>query len=205
MVAFDAHFLMLALRSALPTSVDRAKERVEKLLTDLQQSGERIVIPTPALCEFLVHAGTAGPQYIDTLQKSLKFKVAPFSVRAAVEVASAIEIAIKKGNKRGGSKDTWAKVNFDRQIAAIAKVEGCHTIYSDDDGLKKFAERLKLKVVTLAELDLPPSKHPLIDKMEELQAQQEKEVANTAPRQTDSAPDSEATAEEPPRDTEHRE
>src|SRR5438477_12954036 len=103
MVGFDAHFVMLALYPSIPASVDRAKERVEKLLSDLQQSGERIVIPTPALSEFLVHAGAAGPQYIDTLQKSSKFKIAPFGVRAAIEVASALESAIKKGNKRDGS------------------------------------------------------------------------------------------------------
>lgn len=147
-----------------------------------------------------MHAGSAGPQYIDILQRSSKFKIAPFSVRAAVEVASAIQSAIKKGNKRGGSTDTWAKVNFDRQIVAIAKIEGCHTIYSDDVNLKKFAEKLKLKVVTLAELDLPPSKHPLIDKIEELQAQQEKEaIANTeqdpTALQTEAATGSEQSTE----------
>jgi len=168
MVGFDAHFVMLALRPAIPASVPRAKERVEHLLATLQKAGERIVIPTPALSEFLVHAGAAGPRYLDTIQRSARFKISPYGVRAAVEVAAAIASAIKKGNKRGASKDTWAKVNFDRQIAAIAKVDGCHTIYSDDPGLKTFAETLGLKVQMLADLDLPPSNTPLLDGLDEL-------------------------------------
>jgi hypothetical protein len=36
---------------------------------------------------------------------------------------------------------TWAKANFDRQITAIAKSEGGHTIYTDDHGLAKHAKR----------------------------------------------------------------
>lgn len=73
MVGFDAHFVMLALRPAIPASVDHAKERVLKLLADLQTANERIVVPTPALMEFLVHAEAAGPRYLDEIQKSSRF------------------------------------------------------------------------------------------------------------------------------------
>ena len=189
MVGFDAHFVMLAFRPAIPASVPRAKERVEQLLIDLQKAGERIVIPTPSLTEFLVHAGTAGPQYLDTIQKSVRFKISPFGLRASVEVAAAIKASIKKGNKRGGSTDTWAKVNFDRQIAAISKVEGCHTLYSDDPGLKLFAQKLGLKVLSLADLDLPPSKTPLLDKLDELD-EEEKTIKGTDKNSTGLQPDS---------------
>jgi len=199
MVAFDAHFVMLALRPAIPTSVDRAKDRVANLLLELQKAGERIIIPTPALTEFLVHAEAAAPRYLDELQKSAKFKIASYGIRAAVEIAARIASAIKKGNKREGSKDTWAKVNFDRQIAGIAKVEGCHTIYTDDDNLKKFAETLGLKVIALADIELPPSKTPLLDVLDNItNAQEEKTVTgtdqNTAGLQSDSASSARDTA-----------
>jgi len=36
MVGFDAHFVMLALRPAIPASVDHAKDRVLNLLDELQ-------------------------------------------------------------------------------------------------------------------------------------------------------------------------
>jgi hypothetical protein len=42
--------------------VARAAERIEKLLEDLDLARERIIIATPALSEFLVLAGKAGPQ-----------------------------------------------------------------------------------------------------------------------------------------------
>ncbi len=168
MVGFDAHFVMLALRPAIPASVDHAKERVLSLLYDLQMANEKILVPTPALTEFLVHAEEAGPRYLDELQKSSRFKIAAYGVRAAVEVAAAIESAVTKKDKRNGTRDTWAKVNFDRQIAGIAKVEGCHTIYTDDKGITHFAESLGLKVVALADLKLPASSvpPPLIQAME---------------------------------------
>jgi len=167
MVGFDAHFVMLALRPAIPASVDHAKDRVLNLLDELQKKGERIVIPTPALTEFLVHAEGAGPRYLDELQKSIRFKIAPYGVRAAVEVAAAIESAVTRKSKKDGSRDTWAKVNFDRQIAGIVKVEGCHTMFTDDNGVKNFSERLGLKVIRLEQVELPPSKTPLLDGLEE--------------------------------------
>jgi hypothetical protein len=34
--------------------VERVEDRIEKLLEDLDADNERIILPTPALCEFLV-------------------------------------------------------------------------------------------------------------------------------------------------------
>lgn len=167
MIGFDAHFVMLALRPAIPASVDHAKDRVLHLLEKLQSTKERIVVPTPALTEFLVHAETAAPHYLDELQRSSRFRIASYGIRAAVEVAAEIEAAVTKKDKRDGTRDTWAKVNFDRQIAGICKVEDCHTIYTDDAGVKKFSEKLGLKVIGLNDLDLPSKAvpPPLIQQM----------------------------------------
>jgi predicted nucleic acid-binding protein len=181
MVGFDANFVMIALRPAIPASVDDAEERVQKLLADLQRRNERIVIPTPALTEFLVHAEAAGPKYLEEIQKSSRFKIAPYGIKAAVDVALAIGAAVTRKDKRDGTRDTWAKVNFDRQIAAIAKAEGCHTIYTDDPGLKNFAQKIGLKAVTLAQLDLPPSSvpPPLIEQM--MSYEQKQKTSSTTP------------------------
>lgn len=179
MIAFDAHFVMLALRPAIPASADRAKDRVTNLVAELQKAGERILVATPALTEFLVHAESAAPRYLEELQKSAKFKISPYGLRAAVEVAAVIEAAVKKGAKKDGSRDTWAKVNFDRQIAATAKVEGAHTLYTDDANLKKFAEKMGLKVVTLEEVPIPESKHPLFDGVPDAPDETKKEEAIT--------------------------
>src|SRR5258708_5335207 len=132
MVVFDNNFLLVALRPNIPASVDRAKERVDHLIQELHKQGERIIVPTPVLAEVLVHAGTVGATHLDMLQRSSKFKIVPFDTRAAVDVALDISASIKKGDKKGGASGTWAKAKFDRQIAAIGKVEGAHTIYTDD-------------------------------------------------------------------------
>lgn len=184
MVVFDNNFLMIALRPNIPASVDHAKERVSYLLESLQKAGERVVVPTPVLTELLVRAEQAASVYLDELQKSSKFKVAPFGVRAAVEVAAVISSAIKRKNKKDGSAETWAKVNFDRQIAAIGKIEGAHTIYTDDGNLQKFAELMGLKFIALKDTELPPDPHPLLTGVGALEGLNEQktqgEAGNTA-------------------------
>ena len=164
MVAFDSAFLLIAIRKdAIPASVERAKERVDHLVSQLAQSEERILVPTPALSELLVHAGEAGETYLEELQKSAKFRIASFNTLAAVEVALDIRAQIRKGDKRGGVNSTWAKANFDRQIVAIAKTSGAHTIYSDDPDVEVHAKRFGLQVKRLMGLELPPSRTPLFD------------------------------------------
>jgi len=167
MVTFDANFALLIWRTDVPASVAKAKERVANLVNEITQSNERIILPTPVLTEILVRAGAAGPQYLQEVTKSFRFKIAPFDTRAAIEVAEMMRKAFGKKDKKDGSRGTWAKVNFDRQIVAISKVESSHTIYSDDTDLGKFARKAGLKVITLRELDIPLSKTPLFDALEE--------------------------------------
>jgi hypothetical protein len=84
---------------------------------------------------------------------------------AAIELAAVEVLARRSGSKRfpGTSEFPWQKVKFDRQIVAIAKINGAHTIYSDDGGIRTFAEDVGIKVVSCWELDLPASKTPLLD------------------------------------------
>lgn len=86
----------------------------------------------------------------------------PFDLKAAVELAALhLDVRASGGGRRGGQEGTYAKIAFDRQIVAIAKVNGAHTIYSDDDGVKKFAERYGITVVRTWELPVPEERHPL--------------------------------------------
>jgi rRNA maturation endonuclease Nob1 len=175
-VAFDAAFLMIAIRKdKIRASVDKAKERVDHLISSLSQRGEQIIVPTPALAEMLVHAGPAVGTYLDELQKSSRFRIASFDTKAAVEVAADIAASVTKGAKKAGAAGTWAKANFDRQIVAIAKASDAHTVYTDDGDVDKHAKRMGLEVVRLADLDLPPSKTPLLDILDELPASGEQQ------------------------------
>jgi hypothetical protein len=169
MVGIDATTLMLLLRPGIPIPngpnglpIDRPKERIEYLVQKLDKTGTNIVIPTPALSEALVRAGVAGSQdLIEKLQKFAVFRIEPFDLRAAIEVAAMSRDAMAGGGKRGQSSATWAKVKYDRQIVAISKVHGVTTIYSDDGDIRALGEKAKIKVVSVADLPLPPQKAQL--------------------------------------------
>jgi hypothetical protein len=176
MVALDAGFLGLMLHPAarppihpntgLPTL--RAKERVEKLFDDLDVAMERILIPTPALCEFLVLAGKDAPQYINEISMQGTFVIQPFDLLAAVELAAMELLARAKGSKRipARADAPWQKVKFYRQIVAIAKLHKAHTIFSDDTEVKTIAEDIGIKVVHCWDLSIPVSKTPLLENSE---------------------------------------
>ena len=53
-------------------------------------------------------------------------------------------------------KTPWAKVKYDRQIIAIARVAQASAIYSDDKGIQALAKAADIQVIGLADLPLPP-------------------------------------------------
>ncbi len=167
MVVFDTSILLLVLDPNAKAPVDpntgdpveKAAERIEYLIENLTADREKIVIPTPVLSEVLVHSGAAMELYLDTLNGQSAFRIAPFDQKAAIEAAIALRDAIKRGGHRVDAANpdaTKTKIKFDRQIVAIAKAEGAHTIYSDDDDVHSYAGRSGLKAYRTAELNLPP-------------------------------------------------
>ncbi|PZR81526.1 MAG: hypothetical protein DLM68_17670 [Hyphomicrobiales bacterium] len=157
MVVFDASILLFVFDENTPSSVPRAKERVEYLIDQLSAAGEKIVIPTPALSECLVHAGPAGPDYLTILGKQSCFRVASFDERAAVEAAVRTFQARQRGQRKGGNPDaSKTKIKFDRQIAAVAAVEGATAVYSDDSDLREYAREAGMDAYQLSDLPLPP-------------------------------------------------
>ena len=51
-------------------------------------------------------------------------------------------------------------MKFDRQIVAIAKVEGAERIYSNDGDIARYAKAEGLEVIRLQDLPDPPEKTP---------------------------------------------
>jgi predicted nucleic acid-binding protein len=152
-VVFDASFLIPLLDPKVQGHGD-VDARIDSLFRTLDKVRKKIIVPTPVLCEVLIGAEQAAPRYLDIIGGSSRFKIVPFDVRAAVEAAAAHREALRGGDKKEGAR-SWPKVKFDRQIVAIAKVEGADTIYSNDDDIVRFAARDKIQVVTLAMLPAP--------------------------------------------------
>jgi predicted nucleic acid-binding protein len=166
-VVFDSTTLMLALdpsaKSPFDTgtdkAVERASERVEHLIETLDANGEQIIIPTPVLAEVLVHAGAAAAGWLNIFNTRSVFRVAPFDEIAAIEVAAMFQDMIRRGGLKIDAVTenvSRSKVKFDRQIVAIAKVQGASIIYSDDGDVRQYGKRSGIEVVQTAELPLPP-------------------------------------------------
>jgi predicted nucleic acid-binding protein len=157
MRAFDASILLFVFDENTASSIPRAKERVEFLIETLSDAAEKIIIPTPALSECLVHAGPAGAEYLTIIAKQSCFRVASFDQRAAVEAAVRTYDARQRGQKKGGRPEaSKAKIKFDRQIVAIAAVEGATVLYSDDEDVCAYAREARMEAYRLADLPLPP-------------------------------------------------
>ena len=154
MVAFDASFLILTFdKDAASREGERLLERIDILLTDLQKSKTKIIIPTPALSEFLVKC---DPQVLQAIHKQATFKIVPFDEKAAIEAAILTKDAIRASDKKDPVQAaTWSKIKFDRQIVAVAKVEGVDAIYSTDPDVAKHAQKAGITCFGIA--DLPPT------------------------------------------------
>ena len=88
MVVFDTTILLFLLNEKTPSSVPRAVERVEQLIDQLSDAGEKVIIPTPVLAECLTKAGAAGPDYLALIGRQSVFRVVSYDERAAVETAA---------------------------------------------------------------------------------------------------------------------
>lgn len=166
MVVIDTTMLMLLLRPGIPVPpgpdgnpIQHPKERIEFLVSKLQKAKSKLIIPAPALSEALVRAGTqASADIVEYLNKYTVFKIEPFDTRAAIEVAAMTRTALASKKKKGDSDSTWAKIKYDRQIVAIAKVCGVEAIYSDDRDVAEIAKKESIQVIGLADLPVPQAK-----------------------------------------------
>jgi hypothetical protein len=164
MVVIDATFLMLFFRPdvSVPAGpggakIDLPRARIDHLIETLEKARTTIIVPTPVLSEVLVRAGPqASQEIVEKLNKLAVFRVESFDARAAIEVAAMTRRDLDgTGKKRGKATGPWAKIKYDRQIVAIAKVTRATTIYSDDADIRSIAAGKDIQVVGLKDLPLP--------------------------------------------------
>ena len=162
MVAFDSTILSLLLfpdaelqQGEQGKLVEHARERVMGLVRELEAAKEQVLVPAPALCEVLVTEGVDVQDVLTTLRSSSFIRIGDFDERAAMELAMRLRAAIKAGDPREGMQITKSAMKFDRQIVAIALVNGARVLYSDDAGVEKFASSCELAIKRVADLPVP--------------------------------------------------
>ncbi len=177
-VVFDSSFLVPLLDAKVKLG-ETADSKLEFLLEDLSKTRQKIIIPTPALSEVLVGAGSAAPQYLDYLNSQRYFEIASFDKLAAVEAAELIRTAKMQGDKKSGSSSSWQKVKFDQQIVAIARVKNASCIFSNDHDIELLVGGSKIRFQNLESLPLPPveSQNELFSKKQLLRHLEDVQIA----------------------------
>jgi len=191
-VAFDTDVLSLLLDPDIPPPNDpttgkpvtNVKARLDFLVSELQRTKSKIVIPAPVLGEFLVLTDKAGPDYLTKIDKTAVFKVEPFDAKAAAEAAAFTRQALHEGgHKKDGATGDWKCIKTDRQIAAICKSVGVTKLYSNDHDMQIIGVKAGLEVIAVYQLEVPPAEAPLLAMIQKAEDEIEgtAEVAKEAP------------------------
>lgn len=168
MVVFDATVFTIAIydNAGVPNDyrtgkpVERAKERVARLIEDLERDGESILIPAPALAEALVCVAEHAERYVNAIEDHSCFQIQPFGTKEAIEIAIRTKDAIKAGDKKDGVQSPWQKVKYDRQIVATAKAQRATVIYTADRDIIQHAALWNVRAVHLADLPTRAGEQP---------------------------------------------
>jgi len=152
-ILIDSNFLVAAISDE---SNKDARDRIDFFLSNLQKNKSKLIIPTPAVAEFLVVVDAARFDFIKLLQGKSYIQTASFDMAAAYQCAMLDSSAFASGDKRAGVDKTWQEIKFDRQIVAIGKVWNATLVISGDKGVRNNAARLNIEAITVDELPLPP-------------------------------------------------
>jgi hypothetical protein len=101
MVAFDNTILSILLFPDAEVNegpdrkpVERAHDRVNALVQEIADGGERVLIPTPALAEVLATPDCEVDEVLSALRASAYIRIGDFDQRAAVELALRLRAAM---------------------------------------------------------------------------------------------------------------
>jgi hypothetical protein len=103
-----------------------------------------------------VKHGKSIQETLDKLRKYSCFEIRPFDDRAAIELATVLRGCTKTSMQNARKVITASKVQFDKQIVSVVKIQGGTVMYSDDEDLCSFAEQCGLKATPLAKLPAFP-------------------------------------------------
>jgi predicted nucleic acid-binding protein len=97
MIVVDANVLIVWSANKTP---DLVRARLHYLLETAGKDKHRILIPTPALAEFLVRTDDSTAEWLNELEKKSAVEICAFDRRAAFECAFIERGAHRKGDKK---------------------------------------------------------------------------------------------------------
>lgn len=150
-VLIDSNFL-IAWKCRSASIGDR--ERAHRFADRLKAIDSRIIIPTPAIAEYLVKASTTVIADMHALSMDQAVVIGPFDYGAALSLHILDRAARSFGDKKDGIEAPWQKIKTDRQIVAIAHAQRCYLVVTGDQSVMTNALRAGIPCCPIDDLDL---------------------------------------------------
>ena len=144
-VCLDNNILIWGVRRKASEGQEDRIDRASVLFDELDETGARIIVPAPALAEFLTHSPVHRHAEI-TASLERHFQLTPFDGYAAALAATLWrELAEQSPAWRDELRTevpglTHARIKYDIQILATAMARHADILYTHDKGLAKLAQ-----------------------------------------------------------------
>lgn len=153
LVCFDTNFVIWGIKRQATAGQDGNIAKAVYLLQQLEQQDKQILIPTIVLGEVLASLPVEQhASFVMLIRRS--FILAPYDAAAASHFARMWQKRAKD------SSHSRSETKADYMIAAVAMANQCESIYSNDDGLRKFASD-HIPVIGIEEISIPPEQGAL--------------------------------------------
>jgi hypothetical protein len=150
LILVDANFLIQWAGNGNEATM---RARMNRFIQRLGAINGYIVIPTPAIAEYLVRADMEGVALFEELLRLPRTVVGAFDYKAALELRLLDLAERSRGDKKGGVDAPWQRIKVDRQIVAIGRSHRCNLIISSDRGLLANAQRAGILACNVDDLD----------------------------------------------------
>lgn len=135
-VCFDTHIIIWGVRGKATSGQEDKIEKAKYLISKCDKDGIKIMVPSVVVAEVLCALEPRLHSAVSELMHR-QFIVPPFDTQAALHFA---EMWRNKKQLKDESGISRAEMKADYMITAIAIARGAKCIYSEDVGLKKFAQ-----------------------------------------------------------------
>lgn len=155
LVCLDNHILIWAIKEESTTGQEKIKQ-AKYLFTQFKENSISVILPALVIAEFLMPVPVNEHTIIINLFDT-HFVIAPFDTAAASKFSEIWQVKKDRGvlKKIIESGKTKNEMRIDNLIVATAVVKKAEAIYSEDDGLKAFAQDF-IQVLPLPEVPQQP-------------------------------------------------